>query len=264
MALFSKYTGAGNDFVIVRAEALGLGDAAALAERLCSRRTGVGVDGLILVRSISEDLVRIRFFNPDGSEFGTCGNGSRCAAKYAADRGLTGSELILVTDDGEIRARVDGTDVVLDYALEAETLLRLEVEVRGAPCPARLIQMGTPHLVVEVPDVDIDDFEGAARPLRSHPDLGPAGANVDFVAEEDGDFRIRTFERGVEGETLACGSGCMATAFALREDARGPGEVALETRSGDTLRVAFLPEGFIRLSGPAHHIFDGVLPDREA
>jgi len=262
MALFSKYTGAGNDFAIVRAEELGLGDAAALAVRLCSRRTGVGVDGVILVRSVSEDLVRIRFFNPDGSEFGTCGNGSRCAAKYAVDRGLTGGELMLVTDDGEIRARVEGTEVELDYALDPESVLRLDVPVGDELRSARLVRMGTPHLVVMVADIDLDDFEAAARPLRSRPDLGPEGANVDFVAERDGRWLIRTFERGVEGETLACGSGCMASAFVLREDAGLEGDIELQTRSGETLRIAFLEEGFIRLAGPARHVFDGVLPDR--
>lgn len=262
MALFSKYTGAGNDFVIVRGEELGLGDAAALAERLCSRRSGAGVDGMILVRSVSEDLVRVRFFNPDGSEFATCGNGSRCAAKYSADRGLTGDELMLVTDDGEIRARVRGTDVLLDYALEARTLDRLDVTVGGSVRPARLVRMGTPHLIVDVEDVDVEDFDPAAAALRRLPELGPEGANVDFVSESEGRFRIRTFERGVEAETLACGSGCMATAHALREDGRVAGPLDLETRSGDTLRVEFLPEGFIRLVGPARHVFDGVLPDR--
>jgi diaminopimelate epimerase len=262
MALFSKYSGAGNDFVIIRGEELGLGDAAALAERLCSRRSGVGVDGMIIVRSVSEDIVRVRFFNPDGSEFATCGNGSRCAAKYSADRGLTGDELMMVTDDGEIRARVSGTDVVLDYALDPEILDRLEVEVAGDARPARLVRMGTPHLVVDVDDVDLADFALAAGRLRHLPELGPEGANVDFVSEDGGRFRIRTFERGVEAETLACGSGCMATAFALRQDERAAGPVELETRSGEILRVEFLPEGFIRLAGPARHVFDGVLPDR--
>lgn len=262
MALFSKYSGAGNDFVIVRGEEVGLRDASALAQRICSRRWGVGVDGLILVRSLSEEVVRIRFFNPDGSEFGTCGNGTRCAALYSCDRGLTGAELILVTDDGEIRARISRGRVDLDYALDAEIRLGLEVEVDGSPRPGWLVGMGTPHLVVEVEDVEVSDFDAAGRALRSHPRIGPEGANVDLVAIDDGGLVIRTFERGVEGETLACGSGCMAAAFALREAGAIDTPVSLRTRSGTVLDVEVFDEGLIRLGGPAEHIFDGVLPDQ--
>lgn len=262
MALFSKYSGAGNDFVIVRGEEVGLRDASALAQRICSRRWGVGVDGLILIRTLSEEFVRIRFFNPDGSEFGTCGNGTRCAARYANDRGLTGPELMLNTDDGDIRARVSGNQVALDYALDAEVVMHLEVAVEGSPRPAWLVRMGTPHLVVEVEDIELDDFDAACRPLRSHPDLGPDGANVDTVSVEEDSLVIRTFERGVEGETLACGSGCMAAAFALREAGVVTTPVGLRTRSGALLEVDVLEHGLIRLAGPADHIFDGVLPDQ--
>lgn len=262
MALFSKYSGAGNDFVIVRGEEVGLRSAAALARRICSRREGVGVDGLILIRSLSDEFVRIRFFNPDGSEFGTCGNGTRCAARYASDRGLTGAELMIHTDDGEIRARVAGDQVDLDYALDARIVKRLEVEVQGSPRPAWLVWMGTPHLVVEVEDVEVEGFDEICAPLRSHPDIGPEGANVDLVEVGDDELVIRTFERGVEGETLACGSGCMSAAFALRDAGVVVPPVDLRTRSGTVLRVDVREEGLIRLGGPAVHVFDGVLPDR--
>lgn len=264
MPLFSKYSGAGNDFVIVRAEEIGLRDAGALALRMCSRRTGVGVDGLILVRSVTEEMVRIRFFNPDGGEFGTCGNGSRCAARYAADRGLTGAELVLVTDDGEILARVEDGRVSLDFSLEPRIERELRVPFEGGERAAWLVRMGTPHLVVPVDDVELDDFERAARPLRALETLGPEGANVDLVDTTDDPLHVRTFERGVEGETLACGSGCMAVAWALREAGRVDGPVAVRTRSGETLEIGFPSQGRIRLSGPARHVFDGVMPDEPA
>ena len=261
MPLFSKYSGAGNDFVIVRAEEIGLRDAGALALRMCSRRTGVGVDGLILVRGVTDEMVRVRFFNPDGGEFGTCGNGSRCAARYATDRGLTGPELVLVTDDGEILARVEDDRVSLDFALDPLVLRELPVPIGGDERAAWLVRMGTPHLVVPVEDVELEDFEATARPLRALEALGPEGANVDLVDTTRDPMPVRTFERGVEGETLACGSGCMAVAFALREAGRAVGPVTVRTRSGETLYIEFLHEGRIRLSGPARHIFDGVMPD---
>lgn len=261
MPRFSKYSGAGNDFVIVRAEEIGLRDAGALARRMCSRLRGIGVDGLILVRSVTDEMVRVRFFNPDGGEFGTCGNGSRCAARYAVDRGLTESELVLVTDDGEILARVEGGRVSLDFALAPRVERELRISLEGEERTAWLVRMGTPHLVVPVEDVELADFEAVARPLRGLESLGSEGANVDLVDTTGDPLPVRTFERGVEGETLACGSGCMAVAFALRESGLAEGPVAVRTRSGERLDIEFLHEGRIRLSGPARHVFDGVMPD---
>lgn len=262
MPRFAKYEGAGNDFVIVRAEELGLADAAALARRICARPTGVGVDGLILVRSLSEEMVRLRFFNPDGSEFGTCGNGSRCAALYAVERGLVPEPaLVLVTDDGEIEARVEGETVTLEFGLDAEVEREISVEVEGRRHRGWLVRMGTPHAVIPVESIELDDFEAAARPIRGGPEVGEAGANVDFVELGVDPAPVRTFERGVEGETLACGSGCMAAALALSEAGLIGPSLALRTRSGATLTVERLPEGRFRLGGPARHVFDGVLPD---
>ncbi len=261
MTLFSKYSGAGNDFVIVRAEEFGLGDAGELARRICPRARGVGVDGLILVRGLTEELVRVRFFNPDGSEFSTCGNGSRCAARYAVDRGLVGPEHVLVTDDGEIVARVGEGRVALEYALDAAVLARLPVMVEGASRTGWLVRMGTPHLVVPLDSVEVADFDEVCRPLRHLAEAGPEGANVNLVALDDDAVSVRTFERGVEGETGACGSGCMAVALALRGAGRVSGPVTLATRSGARLTVEFLEADRIRLDGPAEHVFDGVFPD---
>ncbi len=261
MSLFSKYTGAGNDFVIVRGEPLGLRDAGALAATLCPRATGVGVDGLITVRSLSEEVVRLRFFNADGSEFSTCGNGSRCAARYAVDRGLVPPDHILVTDDGEILARVRADAVALEYALDARVERELRARVGPGERDAWLVRMGTAHLVIPVPSVEVENFDDLCRPLRWREDVGPEGANVHLVAREDGMVFIRTFERGVEGETLACGSGCMAVAFALRAAGEAGDRVEFVARSGSPLTVEFLEAGRIRLAGPAVFIFDGVFPE---
>lgn len=264
MSLFSKYTGAGNDFVIVRGEELGLRDAGALAAALCPRATGVGVDGLITVRSLSEEVVRLRFFNCDGSEFSTCGNGSRCAARYAMERGLVPPDHILVTDDGEILARVREDGVALEYALDARVERELRARVgTGNPQErdAWLVRMGTAHLVVPVPSVDVENFDDLCRPLRWREDVGRGGANVHLVARDGGTVVIRTFERGVEGETLACGSGCMAAAFALRAAGEAGDRVEFLVRSGAPLTVEFLEAGRIRLTGPAVFVFDGVFPE---
>ncbi len=264
MPRFSKYSGAGNDFVLVRGEEVGLGDLRGLARRICPRETGVGVDGLIVVRSLSDQHVRLRFFNPDGSEFGTCGNGSRCAARYAVERGLVPEpELTLVTDDGEIEARVDEATVALDFRLEAVIEREVQVEVDGSARKGWLVQLGTPHLVVPLESVELTDFDAVCRPIRALVELGAEGANIDLVSLTGTDsVSIRTFERGVEGETLACGSGAMATALALGAAGLSDATLTVETRSGAALTVELLGDGsLIRLSGPARHVFDGVYPD---
>lgn len=271
MCRFSKYTGAGNDFVLVRAEEVGLADASALSRRICPRSTGVGVDGLILVRSLSEDLVRVRFFNRDGSEFGTCGNGSRCAAHYALERGLVSAPTFsLVTDDGEVGVQVEDEWISLAYGIDASIEHELEVELAGSPRRAWLVRIGTPHLVVPVEFLPTEDFEELARPLRHHPALGAEGANVDLVRPIGPDAaEIRTFERGVEAETLACGSGAMAAAVVFRSTGLGGAHLALHTQSGAVLRVSLEPEAggasregcTIGLAGPAVHLFDGVFPE---
>lgn len=293
---FSKYTGAGNDFAIVDAAESPADDPASLARRICPRATGAGVDGLIVVRSLGKDRLRVRFFNPDGSEYGTCGNGSRCAARYAVERGLAaGPRLALLTDDGEVQAEVEAALVSLDYRIEARVDREVEVELGGSRRRGWLVQIGTPHLVIPVDRLPGGDFEDLVRPVRSHPALGPAGANVDLVRPAGPDaFEIRTFERGVEGETLACGSGAMAAALALREAGTAGTRLSLLTRSGATLAVDLEPgrregEGGcgvhpraadpeprengragadpgrrIRLAGPARHVFDGAFRDAPA
>lgn len=263
---FAKYGGAGNDFVIVDAATAGNLDPAALAERLCARATGVGVDGLALVEVREAGRLAVRFFNPDGSEFGTCGNGSRCVALWADDRGhAPGGSLTISTSDGPIGATVREDRVALDYALEARIERQLDLTYAGRPQPAWLVQIGTPHLVVPLDVLPEGPLEPLARPLRHHPDLGPAGANVNFVVLEAPDrAAIRTFERGIEAETLACGAGSMASTLVLRE-ARGAGvELVLRTRSGEELevRVGGAEEGgirHIRLAGPARRFFEGWL-----
>lgn len=267
MSRFSKYSGAGNDFLVLRAEEVGLDDPGRLARRICPRSTGVGVDGMILVRSLSPEVVRLRFFNPDGSEFGTCGNGSRCAARYAVERGLVEEdEFTLVTDDGEVGATLLDDGIALDYRLDAHVDRSLKVRLGDERRKGWLVQIGTPHFVIPLDTLPEGDIEPVCRPVRHEPELGLAGANVDLVSLSGTDSAaIRTYERGVEAETKACGSGAMAALLALRKAGLAGRSLSLETRSGATLTVELLDDDtgrIIRLAGPADHIFDGVFPDR--
>lgn len=271
MIPFAKYTGAGNDFVVVDAAA-GVEDPSALARALCPRATGAGVDGLVLVSSPGDGpTVRARFFNPDGSEFAVCGNGSRCAARWAADAGLDREgRVALATDAGDVEARVDGDRVTLEYTLPARIEGRRSVPFAGDRREGWLVRMGTPHFVLLLPELPEGPIEELCRPVRHHEAMGPEGANVDLVAPAgEGRVAIRTFERGVEAETRACGSGAMSAALALHAHGGYGPELRLETRGGAELEVALDPDGegpagsgerTILLSGPARLVFRGRYP----
>lgn len=266
---FSKYSGAGNDFVIARADDRSAPIGADLARHVCARRTGVGVDGLILVY-VRPDGIRVRFFNPDGSEFSTCGNGSRCAARFASDEGLGDpAGFVLETPAGEIGARVDGDHVSLDYHIDVAVRGPIEVPGPEGPVDGWLVRIGVPHLVVPFDRMPEGPIEEICRPLRRLKTLGPAGANVNLVSLHDvAAGEIRTFERGVEGETLACGSGSMASVFALRSAGMAGPRLSLRVKGGDELDIEILdlrtPDGSVRdvrLSGPALKLFEGTFPD---
>lgn len=275
MLRFSKYSGAGNDFVIMNHDEAPVMDLGKLAQRACQRSTGVGVDGLALVRKLGTDRLEVRFFNPDGSEFSTCGNATRCVARWASDQGLTHRELDIVTSSSEVHAKVEDRDVILDYLIEARVARRVQISAGSKSGTAWLVRIGVPHLVLPLENMPVGPIEELCRPIRNHPDLGSEGANVNLVTlTSAGEGLIRTYERGIEAETEACGSGAMACTLALYENGKAEPELSLVAHSGETLRVSLLDEleaeksatgaedadgrARIRLSGPATHIFDGT------
>jgi len=280
MVRFTKLNGAGNDFVAAvpgpELDAAGPEN----ARRLCSRREGIGVDGLILVYpqngcATERDEVRVRFFNPDGSEFSTCGNGTRCAARFAAERGLVGAgPFTIVTSAGPIQATVTDEQVSLVYRLPVERHGPITVHGPGGPTAGWLMHFGVPHFVLPVSPMPEDAIEPICGPIRRDPQLGPEGANVNLI-EMRGPAagRIRTFERGVEGETLACGSGSMAAVLAMWAAGDADRSVRLDVEGDDTLTIELVDEPTfdgapvrVRLTGPAVSVFEGEFPgidDRE-
>ena len=270
MPRFVKYSGAGNDFVVMLEAAVSVEDLNAYARRVCSRRTGVGVDGLILIHPDDAERVAVRFFNLDGSEFGTCGNGSRCAAKFAHDEGLVSRDgFVLATPPADIACSVADDKVSLDYRIETWVDRSVSIDGPEGPVEAWLVQIGLPHLVVPVRRMPDGDIEELCRPLRHHPALGTEGANVNLVQMyEPTEGRIRTFERGVEGETRACGSGSMASVIALHEAGECERSVTLNVSGGEPLSITIDPraglregtQSTVRLSGPAVRVFGGDFP----
>jgi diaminopimelate epimerase len=257
---FSKMSGAGNDFVVLGPEYSSLESRApALARKLCPRRTSVGADGLIVV-DVSHGFF-MHYYNGDGSEASFCGNGARCFVLYCMLKSLARGEMEFGTRSGLHRGAVVAGGVRVSMPpprLERE----LAVEVGGGTYAVHLVRAGVPHAVIILEHGRTPDVETVGRAIRSHRAFGEEGANVDFVTTTaDGEFSIRTYERGVEQETLACGSGSVAAAYVLRLKGLAADEATLRVASGDRLGVR-LSRGqgeYAYLAGPAALVFEGIL-----
>jgi len=259
---FVKMSGAGNDFVVLEARTWGsLAEGRAWVRRVCRRGLSVGADGVLVVGRESGG-VRVVFFNPDGGE-AFCGNGSRCAARFAFSRGIAPARMTLATFAGDVAAEVAGDLVSL---VLPPPRAYGEVVLPGpdrSQHRGRLIVAGVPHVVLPVSGVDTWPLERVAPTLRRDPSLGTDGANVDIVEGGPGGVvRVRTWERGVEGETLACGSGAVAAAMAARIEGAGE-RVTVVPRSGIPLVVELPGDPYhpshARLEGDARFVFEGEL-----
>ena len=260
--------GAGNDFILVNgADARLVPDLGALARYICERRRSVGADGLIVVEPGQHDdaEVRVRFWNPDGEEIDTCGNGTRCAARYAVAEGMAGSTMQIETAGSSIVARVTDDSVNLTFAVEPKLQLDLTVSPAGTSQRGHHVDIGNPHFIIledELPEAPIED---RCRPLRYAPELEPEGANIHLVKVSNRHrASIRSYERGVEAETLACGSGSTSAAVALCAAGLLDPPVEMLTRSGDVLTIRFrrASDGRfveLELEGPARFIYRGEL-----
>ena len=260
---FVKCSGAGNDFVLVdnMDGALEV-EQAALAVALCSRPFGVGADGLLVLERSQKADFAMKYYNADGSYGGMCGNGGRCAAMYAWRRGLAGTEMRFEALDFLYEAGIDGGAVRLHMKDPVDYIPLLWLDTSFGSVKASFINTGSPHLIVRLPELEAVDVGGRGRELRFHERLGPAGANVNFVSVEDRSaIRLRTYERGVEGETLACGTGSVASAVVSTLLGVTDPPVKVSVRSGEALQVSFRKEGDritnVTLQGSAHILFAG-------
>ncbi len=270
---FTKMHGAGNDFLVLdnRFFHLSEGELAALARRFCPRRFGVGSDGLLALDPAAAEghAYRMRFHNPDGSRAGMCGNGARCLARFARAAGLADgpgtATFTFGSDAGEYRAAVPKDPAApVRLFVPPPTGFREAVPLADGSSVA-FVHTGTHHAVRITADVDGADLETLAPPIRHDPAFAPEGANVNLVEPVGPDaVRVRTFEKGVEAETLACGTGALAAAVVAR--LTGAVErVPVEVRArGGTLSVGFaVGEGGavqdLYLEGPAVTVFSGVL-----
>jgi diaminopimelate epimerase len=252
---FNKYQGAGNDFVIIdNRKGLFNPSDAKLINRLCDRRFGIGADGLILVSDHTRADFEMKYFNSDGYIGSMCGNGGRCAAHFAFKSGIAGNKQKFMTFDGIHEASVDKATVRLQMSDVKEFRLIKE---------NYFLNTGSPHYVIFKEDIDSIDVFGEGNRIRWSSEFAPGGTNVNFVQVVDKGLYIRTFERGVEDETLACGTGVTASAIAsVLIGHFDTNSVNVRTRGGN-LSVELTVSGKmvtnIWLTGPATFVFEGSI-----
>lgn len=266
---FYKMSGSGNDFVVIDARESGQGKWARpdLVKRVCARGTGVGADGIVFLERSGRADVQLTYLNADGSRAAFCGNATLCTTRLSFDLGMgQDGKLMIETDDGLVPARMRGPSPEID--LPAVTDVRDGVPpgiaLRSGESRMGFALVGVPHLVIRCDDARQVDVVGRGRPLRSHPGFSQ-GANVNFVSRSPaGGWMMRTYERGVEAETLACGSGAVATAIflSLWGDVKPSSPIEIASSSGLSLTVrlrqsdaAWIPS----LSGEGRVVFRGTL-----
>lgn len=265
-----KMTGSGNDFVMLDGRYTAVSDwPVPRIVQACDRRLGVGADGLVILTPESGDQVRMDFFNCDGSRAAMCGNAALCSTRLAAHLELApDSGMHLVTGAGTFptRCRPEPNQAELNlpqFAVPVPVPALRPVPGEGV---MSLATVGVPHVTVPVEDLERSGLMLRGRELRNHPALGSAGANVNFVAaplRNGGPWPVRTYERGVEGETLACGTGAVAVAISLVQTGRAALPIGIGTRGGRILRISAEVTGGMAtnvwLAGEGRLVFTGVL-----
>jgi len=252
--IFNKYEGTGNDFILIRnsPQVIGHSDST-LLRRLCDRRFGIGADGVILVEECDGYDFRMFYFNSDGSPGEMCGNGARCAAHFAMINFAGFRDLTFMTGDGPHTARHMGGDMI-------EVSISDVTGVRETP-DGIFANTGVPHLVVFTDNNENTDMVSFSRPLRYSERYAPEGVNVNLVSVRDGCLNVRTYERGVEDETLSCGTGVTASAIAAALAGKIVTDEPRVTVRGGTLSVRFRltnrGASEIFLTGPATLVFSG-------
>ena len=262
---FWKMHGAGNDFILAddRAGTFPAADREWIAS-VTARRTGVGAEGVILIQPSDKADFRMRFFNPDGGEVEMCGNGARCVARLAYEIGAAPVRTTIDTVAGILKADVIGDSVRLEMTKPKDWRLNQVLEAAGRRFAYGFVNSGVPHVVAEVDDLEEIDVARYGAAIRSHADFAPAGTNANFISVDGPQsLSVRTYERGVEGETLACGTGVVASALIAGKLGWAKPPVSVRCASGDVLEVNYrlTQDGAeeVALLGPAVHVFHGVL-----
>ena len=255
--------GASNDFIMFddREETFPVTDSAWI-RKTASRRTGVGCDGVILIQPSKKADFRMRFFNPDGSEVEMCANGARCVALLANEIGAAPEKMSIETIAGILSAKIEKNGVKLGMTPPKNWNLKGELTVNGQKIAYGFVNTGVPHVVTEIDKLQDVDIRATGSAIRYHKTFSPAGTNANFVSVTGPQsISVRTYERGVEDETLACGTGITASALIMTKLGKVKPPVLVKAASGDILTVDFKETGDgasdVTLLGPAVHVFEG-------
>jgi len=257
--------GAGNDFVLVDNRNGSLSLSRETIALLCDRHRGIGADGLLAVEPTTGGAdFRMRYYNSDGGEAEMCGNGARCFARFASR--LTGprENVSFETEAGVISAKFNGDQVCLAMSDPKDLSLNITLGVKLETLVVHFVNTGVPHAVTVVEDIEDVAVQKLGASIRFHAHFAPKGTNANFIKPLDAQtIAIRTYERGVEAETLACGTGVVASAIVFHELTGAASPVGVRVRGGDLLEVSFeKTDGAYRnvtLTGPADFVFDGEI-----
>lgn len=262
---FVKMTGAGNDFVVADNRDGRFRAEPSRVARICDRRFGVGADGLLLVEPSKTADFFMRYYNADGSEAEMCGNGARCIARFYSERCAPGKrDLKFETRAGLIEATVKGDGVRVTLSEPHDLRLRQTIQLEDGAREYHFINTGVPHAVFFTDNADGEMVGPVGAKVRHHKDFMPRGTNVEWVQLLGGNsIRVRTYERGVEAETLACGTGVVASGIIAHIVHDVPLPVKVTVQSGRILEVNFTRDGErfrdVTLMGPAEYAFEGTL-----
>jgi diaminopimelate epimerase len=263
---FCKMSGCGNDFILIdnRSGRWSRLETPAFVRAVCREKLSVGADGLIFIEKSDAADFKWEFFNSDGSRAEMCGNGARCAARFAVLNGITGTALSFETIAGIIHAEVHGAVVKTQLSRPRDLQLGQGIEVEGRAITVHSINTGVPHAVIFADDLEGVPIKELGATIRFHEHFQPAGTNVNFISiGADGSISIRTYERGVEDETLACGTGSVAAALVCIAMGRAASPALVKTRGGDILKVYAEPVkppfSEVYLEGAASLIYTGEI-----
>src|SRR6476660_9500675 len=265
MLRFTKMNGAGNDFVLLDNRAGHLALTRAQIARLCDRHRGVGADGVLILEPATNGAdFRMRYYNADGGEAEMCGNGARCFARYADRVAGPREKVSFETPAGVIGAELQGELVCLQMSEPKDMRLGIQIPLPDRKIAAHFVNSGVPHVVVPVNDLESVDVRTLGSAIRRHDLFAPKGANANFLKERGPrQIAIRTYERGVEDETLACGTGVVASALIFAAMKKSDGPIGVLVRGGSELQVGFEKAGDqfqnVTLTGPADFVFEGTI-----
>lgn len=250
----SKFHGAGNDFLIIEENDYPTLLTSSVISKLCNRYKGVGADGLIIIRSAEKYDFEMQYFNADGLPSEMCGNGARCAVAYFAVKKKNQNKIVFLASDGEHKGEILKSK---GNTWQIKISLNISVQTKKLKDASYFVNTGVPHNVRIVDELSEKDVFNEGREYRNHEMFGAEGANINFVSIEQNQNNIRTYERGVENETLACGTGVAAAALVLHEYYDKPWPISFSAIGGKLLLD--MKNEILFLTGPAQKVFETII-----